>query len=195
MQKFGIFGGTFNPIHNGHLIIAELAREYLRLDRIIFIPSVRPPHKTQETIIPYEHRAAMVRSAIAGNDRFIFSDIEQTQDLSYTTDTLAKLKEQFSGTDFYLIIGSDSLLALNSWKTPDVLTHQATLAVFPRVNYDAHQGDKKFLDHAVLLPMPVVEISSSRVRERIEKNQTIRYLVPADVESYIFKNKLYVSAS
>ncbi len=192
MQKFGIFGGTFNPIHNGHLIIAELAREYLRLDRIIFIPSVRPPHKAPETIILFEHRAAMVRAAIAGNDRFIFSDMEETQNLSFTTDTLAKLKEQFPETEFYLIIGSDSLLALNSWKTPDVLAQQATLTVFPRVNYNARRADKNFLERAVLLPMPVVEISSSWVRERIKKNQTIRYLVPADVESYIIKNKLYV---
>ena len=192
MKKLGIFGGTFNPIHNGHLIIAELTRKYLQLDQIIFIPSARPPHKIPETLISFEHRAAMVQSAIAGSEYFTFSDIEKVQDLSFTADTLIHLKKEIPQAEFYLIIGSDSLLALHSWKTPELVTQRAILAVFPRANFDKDQADKKFLDHAILLPMPVVEISSSWVRARIGKNQTIRYLVPEEVEKYIYKNKLYV---
>jgi nicotinate-nucleotide adenylyltransferase len=192
MKKFGIFGGTFNPIHNGHLIIAELAREFLQLERVIFIPSAHPPHKIQETLISFEHRAAMVRLAIAGNDDFDFSGIEKKYSLAYTADTLLKLKKLFPNTEFHLIIGSDSLLALNTWKTPELLIRRATLAVFPRANFDAQKAEKRFLDRAVILPMPVVEVSSSWVRTRIEKKETIRYVVPRDVEKYIIKNKLYV---
>ena len=192
MKKLGIFGGTFNPIHHGHLIIAELTKQYLKLDRILFIPSVRPPHKTPEAIISFDHRAAMVRSAIAGNDPFTFNDIEKAFNLSYTVDTMAKLKEQFADAEFYLIIGSDSFLALDTWKAPEQLIRQAKLAVFPRANFDASRAERKFLDRAVILPMPVVEISSSWVRARIKKGQSIRYLVPAEVETYIGENKLYI---
>jgi nicotinate-nucleotide adenylyltransferase len=192
MNKVGIFGGTFNPIHNGHLIIAELAREFLKLDQVVFVPSAHPPHKTKEAIISFTHRAAMVRAAIAGNDHFVFSDIENKYDLSYTADTLAKLGELFPRTEYYLILGSDSFLALHTWKTPGLLIRRATLAVFPRVNFDAQKGEKRFLERAVILPMPVVEVSSSWVRARVREKRTIRYVVPRSVEKYIYKNKLYV---
>lgn len=193
MTKLGIFGGTFNPIHNGHLQIATMVLEETDLDEIIFIPSANPPHKTHEHIIPFEHRRNMLYLAISGYPRFFIQDIEyRLGGISYTVQTLDVLRQENPEAEFFLIIGSDSLLGLSTWKEPEKVVTQARFIVFPRAQADPALAEKRFLDNAILLKAPLIPISSSNIRSRVAHGKSIADRVPEKVARYITKNKLYL---
>jgi nicotinate-nucleotide adenylyltransferase len=192
-------GGTFDPIHLAHLIIAEEARCSLALDRVIFIPAGQPWMKSDHDVSPAEHRLAMVRLAIASNPGFTVSTIElERPGPSYTVDTLEILwKELGYDCSMYLLLGWDSLADLDKWKAPYRISKMATLAAFPRPGYE--KPDIKKLEAAVpglsqrimLLDSPHLEISSTRIRQKARSGQSIRYLAPDDVASYINRHGLY----
>lgn len=193
MTKLGIFGGTFNPIHHGHLFIAETVLEKTDIDQVIFIPSANPPHKPQQNIISFEHRWNMLNLAISGHPHFISNDIEhKLGGISYTVQTLDALKKKYADSEIYLIIGSDSLAALQTWKDPDRLIGMTQFIVFPRSYTDAARTEKRFLDRSFFLEVPLVSISSSDIRSRVAHGEFIGGMLPEKVEQYITENKLYL---
>ena len=194
MKKIGIFGGTFDPIHNGHLHIAETVLAATEVEEIVFMPSANPPHKPDQRISPFEQRMQMVRLAIAGHRSFSVDDVEfRLGGTSYTVRTIETLKKEKPDTEWFLIIGSDSLLGLPSWKEPEKLIKEFRFIVFPRSSSDAKRAEKRFLEKSIVLNVPLVTISSSDIRSRVCKDQPISEMVPAEVQRYIALHKLYLN--
>ena len=197
-QRVGLLGGTFDPIHLGHLILGEEAWEQLDLDRVVFLPAGLPPHKLEEPILAAEHRAAMVRLAIEDNEHFILSkaDLERPGP-HYTVDTLKILGEQWQAkTTIFLLLGMDSLEAILSWHEPHELIRMSLLAVARRpgftVDLDRLERDLPGIrDRLLFFNMPEVGISSTDLRGRVREGRSIRYQVPRGVEDYIRAQGLY----
>lgn len=217
-QKIGILGGTFNPIHYGHLAAAEEVRERLKLDRIQFIPSFIPPHKQEEDLPSADQRMAMVRLAIAGTDSFEASDIEITRGgKSYTIDTIETVRRSYRDAELYFITGLDSFLDIQTWKEWERLLTICCFVVLSRPGYsfsrlkkldfmraaaneletlDTGTETERVIETAVssvfLESIPLYDISSTDIRKRIRENRTVKYLLPEPVETYIIQHKLYV---
>ncbi|QNU68883.1 nicotinate-nucleotide adenylyltransferase [Ruminiclostridium herbifermentans] len=198
--KIGICGGTFDPIHLGHLAIAEMVRCQLNLDKVLFIPTGRPPHKDINAVTDPIHRLNMVKCAIEGNEYFEAVDIEIKRDgYTYTVDTLKELHQIYpKGTTFYYIIGADVVKDLLTWKSPEEVFTLTKFAAVMRAGY----LDNDFLDRIELMrnrfdadilsvEAPLIEISSTLIRERVNKNQSVKYLVNDCVDAYIKENNLY----
>ena len=199
-MKIGILGGSFNPVHLGHLILAEQIREAAGLDRVLFIPASTPPHKPGTELAAGEHRFAMVRLAIEGNPFFDASDVElQRGGVSYTIDTILALRREHPDADFHFIIGADSVPELPTWYRTCELVELCTFLIGSR---PGHEIAWDLLAQA--LPAATVErlrknvistipigISSSAIRLRIREGRSVRYLVPREVEEYIGKNGVY----
>ena len=190
MKRIGFFGGTFNPIHMGHLAIAQMAQERFKLDKVIFIPSHQPPHKniTPKELASAKDRYRMVKRAIAGNEFFEVSDVETKRaGKSYTVDTLRHFRKIYpSKTRFFFIIGGDSLGTLATWKNIDEILKLATFIVVNRPGY----SDIENIKH-LSVTKPGIDISSSYLRERINSGKSVRYLVPEAIYRYIIKHGLY----
>jgi len=187
-MKIGILGGTFNPIHIGHLILAEEARERLSLEKIIFVPSYLPPHKDNSDIAPAEDRLAMVKLAISGNRDFSVSDLEIKRDgRSYTIDTLKEFKTMYPKDDLYFIIGSDLLRYLDEWKDLNEIIKMVKFIVATRPDYPL----EKIPSHISTIPIRAVDISGFEIRRAIREGRSFRYLVPEAVFDYINKHSLY----
>ncbi|MFA4993032.1 MAG: nicotinate-nucleotide adenylyltransferase [Candidatus Omnitrophota bacterium] len=187
-MKIGILGGTFNPVHIGHLILAEEAREKLGLDKIIFIPAALPPHKDNFNIAPADKRLKMLSLAIKGNKNFTVSDVEiKRKGRSYTIDTLKELKNKYSHDELYFIIGSDLLKYLNEWKDLSEIIKMVKFVAATRPGYPLEQ-----IPHYIkTMAIRAVDVSGFEVRECVKENKSFRYLVPEAVFDYINKNKLY----
>jgi len=191
-MKIGILGGTFNPVHIGHLILAEEAREKLGLDKIVFIPTALPPHKDSLNIALADKRLKMLKLAIRGNKYFMVSDIEiKRQGRSYTIDTLKELKQKYSRDELYFIIGSDLLKYLNEWKDLNEIIKMVKFVAATRPGYPLEQIPQ----YIKTLAIRAVDVSGFEVRECVQENKSFRYLVPEAVFNYINKNKLYRDGS
>lgn len=198
--KTGIFGGAFNPIHNGHLNLAKKYLEVLNLDRIIFIPTALPPHKTDRLLASKEDRFNMLDLAISDCEEFEISDIEfQRQGKSYTYDTLCLLREKYPNDDFFLIIGADQFLTFNLWYRYRDILDMASICTAARENGNQRE---KIIDFSNkldgldknkfhLLNSNAVEVSSSQVREKIKKGEDVSSLIPEKVYNYIVEKGLY----
>ncbi len=186
-MKIGVLGGTFNPPHIGHLILAQQVLEQLCLDKVFFIPAYRPPHKNSNCLEP-KFRLKLIQLAVTGNPKFQVLDIEiERKGTSYTVDTVAELKKRYQDVTFYLIIGSDLADSFDCWKNPDKIKKMAKLVVAKRRGVSLGQReDFLFVD------INQIEISSSLVRKRIKEAKSIKYLVPEKVERYIRENNLYL---
>jgi nicotinate-nucleotide adenylyltransferase len=189
----GVIGGTFDPIHIAHLIIAEAAVEALSLRQVVFVPAARPPHKDRDGVTPIGHRLEMVRLAIAGNPRLAVSDIEaRRKSPSYTIDTIRELRSGLDAhEEIYFVMGGDSLVEFFTWKDPLELLSACRFAVVPRPGVSLDDADPRILERASVVAAPEMSIASRDIRERARLGRTIRYLVPAPVESYIHEKKLY----
>ncbi len=190
-SRIGILGGTFDPIHIGHLAMAQVVSEKMRLDRIFFVPSYLPPHKRVVGLTPAIHRYEMVRLAIQGNPEFAASSFEiRKPGKSYTIDTLLHFANRFPGARPFFIVGQDAFSSLKTWKSPDDLLKIADFIVVNR------SGDFKkpqsIRHHPVT--MPGMDISSSYIRQRVQQKKSIRYLVPEAVARYIERWGLYQGA-
>lgn len=187
-MKIAILGGTFNPIHIGHLILAEEVREKLKLDRIIFVPAYLPPHKDNSDIAPANARLAMVKLAIKGNKYFSISDTEiKRNGHSYTIDTLKEFKKIYPEDELYFVIGSDLLKYLDDWKDLDEIIKMVRFVVATRPGYPL----EKIPSHISTIPIRAVDISGFEIRKAIRENKSFRYLVTEAVYKYILKKKLY----
>jgi nicotinate-nucleotide adenylyltransferase len=195
--SIGILGGTFDPIHHGHLAIGEEAREALGLERVLFIPAATPPHKPGRAVTPAEDRLAMVRLATAGNPSFAVSDTEMVRGgASYTVDTLEALRAE-GLVEPWLIMSAETLAAFAVWRSPERILDLARLAVVPRAGHeilDTAWLEARFAgrgNRAVFLPGPLLPISGSVVRRRAAVGRSVRYLVPDAVAAYIAQHRLY----
>ncbi|MFO7446285.1 MAG: nicotinate-nucleotide adenylyltransferase [Ignavibacteriaceae bacterium] len=189
MKAVGIFGGTFDPIHNGHLLTALSVKEARDLDKIIFMPAFISPHKTEKQHSDPVHRLEMVKLAVKGVSYFDVSDYEiNKKDVSYTIDTIKELKKSYSSIE--LIIGYDNLLVFDTWKDPGQIFNMAKVIVLKRGSDDAKKRNKYF-DKAIFAETPVIEISSTAVRERVKNNLPIDFFVTGKVKEYIYKHNLY----
>ena len=195
-QHLGVMGGTFDPIHLGHLAVAEEAREVLALDRILFVPAGQPPHKPAAEVGPIEHRLAMVELAIADNAAFELSSIEiDRPGPSYTVDTLERLAAD--GNRLTVILSAETFAELPTWHEPERLFEAARVAVAPRWGYPA--PDPGWLaatfpgreDRVSYLEGPRLGVSSTALRARVAAGRSIRYLVPGAVAAYIAAHRLY----
>ncbi|MBN1998887.1 nicotinate-nucleotide adenylyltransferase [candidate division KSB1 bacterium] len=189
VQKIGVYGGTYDPIHIAHLIIAEIAREQCGLDKVIFIPCAVPPHKEFAGVSAAHHRLKMVELAIADNPYFQASDIEiKRGGTSYTRDTLREISKTLvlKPSQLFLIIGADSLADMDNWKDPDEIFRLSTPVVAGRPGVKPNnKWDVGYLR------TPLMEISSTRLRSAVQNNQSIRYFVPSVIEEYIRRYHLY----
>lgn len=191
-MKIGILGGTFNPVHVGHLILAEEAREKLALDKIIFIPASLPPHKDNLDIAPAADRLRMLKLAIKGNKFFAVSDIEiERKGRSYTIDTLRELKDRFIYDELYFIIGSDLLKYLNEWKDLNQINKMVKFIAATRPGYPLEE----IPSYIQKLAIRAVDVSGFEVRRCIKESKSFRYLVPDRIFSYINRKKLYKMVS
>lgn len=199
-RRIGISGGTFDPVHYGHLVIAEEAREAFRLEKILFIPSGNPPHKAGRDVTPARHRYEMVRRAVRDNPYFEVSGIEINREgSSYTMDTLRELRGVYGeNTDFYFIIGADIIPELTTWKYFEQVFGMCEFiaALRPGYNKDALIKEVEYLENNYRARIHIfgsllIGVSSTMVRERVRKGRTIKYLVPGSVEEYIREKGLY----
>ncbi len=219
-MKVGIFGGTFNPIHYGHLRAAEEVKEELGLDKILFIPSGHPPLKTKN-IAPARHRFAMAKLAVKNNKRLTLSDIEsRLPGKSYTVKTIEALQKENPRVEFSLILGIDAFLDIPNWWHPEVLIaltnfviisrpglrfadlktspylkiNLQTLLKLDRKETGQYSATLKSGKKAMLLNITPIGISSTEIRNLVRQGKSLKYLLPAEVQSYIITNKLYRSA-
>lgn len=198
-KRIGILGGTFNPIHMGHLLMAEYAREALELDAVIFIPTGVPYMKRSKEILPGQVRMEMLNLSIQENPYFVSSDIElQREGNTYTYETLESLKTLYPQSEFFFMVGADCLFSIENWVEPQKIFNHCTLVAANRnhiLNEELHkQKDKlenKFHANVILLNFPSIDISSTDIRQRLQDNKSIRYMVPDAVLEYIYRNCLY----
>ena len=198
MRKTGILGGTFDPVHNGHLRLVEEVAKRLGLCQVIFIPAGNPWYKENGAITPAEQRLAMLKLALAGNPVFAISEMELERfEPTYTVDTMAELKGQRPGEELYFIMGWDNLKDLPRWQRPQQLISLCRLAVVPRAGSDA--PDLESLEKSlpgirrrvVMLDGPHIDISASEIRQRVAAGLSVEDMVPPDVARYIEEQGLY----
>jgi len=187
-MKIGILGGTFNPIHIGHLILADEAREKLGLDKVIFVPTYLPPHKENGDIISAKHRLAMIKQAIRENCFFSVSDIEiRRKGRSYTIDTVKAFNKKYPKDELYYITGSDLLKYLKEWKDLDDILKIVKFVVATRPGYPL----EKIPSYIRRVSIRAVDVSAFEIRQCIKEEKSFRYLVPDAVFEYITKKRLY----
>ncbi len=190
-KRIGILGGTFDPPHIAHLIIAQEALEQLKLDQVWFIPCYVPPHKRADRISSPEHRLRMLKLAVLNNPEFRVSDLElRRKGISYTVDTLREISLQWPQTTLYLVLGSDNLRFLSGWKEPQAVFRLARVVLLERPNAELNRA-KIWIRRAVVIKAPLLEVSSSRIREKVRRGEKISFWVPERVEKYIEKHRLY----
>lgn len=195
-MRLGILGGTFDPIHLGHLLLAEQAREALELDRVLLMPAARPPHKPDAPISPFADRLRMVALATSESLGLVASDLEQDEAVpSFTVATLRRLRMLEPEAELWLILGGDSLRDLPTWREPEEIVRLARLAVYPRPGEDATSAAppaEVLGANATLLPGPRLLLASTEIRARVMAGRSIRFLVPRAVERYIEERGLYL---
>jgi len=186
-MRIGIFGGTFNPVHLGHLVLAETARDACRLDQIWWIPTATPPHKPSRHLVDGRHRLAMVRLAIRGNAAFRACDWELRRGgVSYTIDTVQAIRARHPRAKLFVIVGAD-MVGVRWYRMRDL----QRLCTFVAAQRPAVAHRARVLTGARALPMPELNISSSAIRDRLRRGQSIRYLVPETVHAYVRRHRLY----
>ena len=195
--RIGVFGGTFDPVHIGHLIIATELRHALRLDRLLFVPTGQPPHKADQAVTADADRLAMLELAIAGDPAFEISTLDLDRaGPSYTADLLRLLGAQLPDARLMFLMGEDSLRDLPSWHQPDAILALAELGIATRPDIDLdlaaiYERLPSARGRVQIVPTTLIDISSSDLRRRVRDGRPIRYLVPTAVEAYIMSNNLY----
>ena len=198
-NKIGIMGGTFDPVHIGHLIIAEESRVNFDLDKIIFVPTGEPPHKNLKNVTSAKDRYEMTLLSIRHNPYFYISDIEiKREGLTYTIDTIRYFKKRYPKSEIFFIIGADSLINIDKWKNSEELLRESKFIVAKRVGIEyslleerINEINDKYSKIVFSVTTPYIDISSTDIRKRVKNGENIKYYLPLDVEAYIKKNRLY----
>lgn len=200
MKEICLMGGTFDPIHYGHLVVAEEVRQRFNLDKVIFMPTGRPPHKKGKVISEPHHRVNMTLLATASNPYFEVSTLEvERRGPSYTIDTVQDIKKAYGLEKVYFITGADAVLEILSWREVEKLLSITTFIAATRPGYDLHNLEdilnnlpKDIIKKILPLEVPALSISSSNIRTRVREGRSIKYLLPESVEAYMKKNRLYL---
>ncbi len=202
-KRIGIMGGTFNPIHHGHLVTAQEALDQFHLDKIIFIPTGDPPHKIEDLLANAEDRYLMTEIATSSNDNFFVSRIEiDRKGKSFTIDTVKKLRKTYGmDSELFFVTGADAILEILTWKNTDEIVTLTKFIAATRPGHDlskirdlkstVFKSEEKADEEISIMEIPVLAISSTNIRKRIKENRPINYLVPEGVSNYIIKHGLY----
>lgn len=191
-MRIGMFGGTFDPVHHAHLIIADFVRLEVRLDKVLFIPSATSPHKQTEEIAPAEDRLAMLKEGVGQSKFFEVSEMElQRGGISYTVDTVRALAKEHPSDQLFLLIGSDNLAEFHTWKDPADILKLVKLVAFKRPGHDLDPAADPMVKEAIVCEVPGIEISSTQIRKRVATGLPIGLMVPEGVEKYIAEHGLY----
>ncbi|MCR1900229.1 nicotinate-nucleotide adenylyltransferase [Irregularibacter muris] len=199
-EKIGILGGTFDPIHYGHLVIAQWAKEEFSLDKVLFVPAGTPPHKLHKEVLMGKHRYRMTTLATNTNPNFKVSSMEMNRlGPSYTIDTIKDLRKEYGKDTFlYFITGADSVLDFYTWKDYEELIKSCYFIAATREGYDVEKFNQRIEEihelfgHRIFkMDIPDLDISSTNLRKRINQGKSVKYLLPETVEQYIIENKLY----
>lgn len=199
MSRIGIFGGTFNPIHKGHTMLAKYCMDELGLDKVILIPTYMPPHKESNDLANETDRINMCRLACEGYEEFEVSDIEiKRKGKSYSYQTLTSLKEIYYKDDLFFIMGADMFLSLDKWKNPEIIFQKASIIAVPRDISSVCKLEEYYKNvissmgaRAYILPNSVMQVSSTYIRDNIENYNTVKDLIDRKVYDYIISNNLY----
>ena len=199
-MRLGIFGGAFDPVHNGHLLLAEQCREQCQLDEVWFVPTKIPPHKDAGSLSPDADRVETLKLATAGRPEFVVSEIElKREEISWTVDTLRQLRDERPDDELFLLIGADSLQDFPTWKEPEAIADLASVIAVNRgeASLDELTADlDPYLASKVqLVTMPGISISATDLRRRVLEEKSIRYLVPRAVEEFIQSRALFRSST
>lgn len=196
-MKIGILGGTFNPVHNGHMYMAYESIDRLNLDKVYFLPNYIPPHKLSKDR-DFKDSIDMIKLVINDNDKFYLSCYEiEKKEISYTYETVQHFREIYPDDDLYFLIGEDSYIEFSTWKRPEIILDCVTLVIFERKFYNddkrkkAHKFIKSFGKKEIILDSLTLEISSRDIRKRVKNGKNISFLVPEPVNRYIIDNELY----
>ncbi len=191
-MKIGILGGTFDPIHEGHLAIARAAKNQFHLDKVFFVPAFLPPHKTaRRDLTPAPYRYRMVEMAIRNEPSFEISDAELNRpDISYTVDTLKAFKEKYPAAELYFIVGSDTMPEIPKWYQPDEINRLVKFLMAPREGVDQNAA-LPYPKNTQWIKMTEVPASSSRIREMLKQGRPVGPVLPEGVESYLKRMNLY----
>ncbi len=200
-RRLGLMGGTFDPVHYGHLVAAEEARYQFDMEKVIFIPASKPPHKTRRDISTPEQRLEMTKNAISSNLHFTISDLEiKREGLSYTIDTVRAMKEIYVGWEIYFITGADAILDILTWKNIEGLLKECCFVAATRpgfhlesIGFKLGNLSKEALAKIKTIEVPALAISSTDIRQRVREGRPIKYLLPEVVEKFIYRNNLYHS--
>lgn len=200
-MRLGVFGGSFDPVHFGHLLLAENCLEACRLDRVLFVPAATPPHKRGGLCASSKDRVEMLELAIAGHPYFEVSSVEIDRGgLSYTADTLSELRRQHAESELFFLMGAESLSEMPSWREPAKICKFATIVVArragaPEVDFGVLRefvsAERLSQFRAAQFETPIIELSSTDIRRRVSEGASIRYRTPRAVEKYIESHKLY----
>lgn len=193
MSKIGVFGGTFDPLHTGHLIVAREAKEILKLDKVLFVPTYISPYKKRGDYSSPSIRRGMIKKALMDIHYFSLEECEiKREGVSYTVDTLKTLRKRYPGSKLYLLVGSDAITNFfKTWKEPDHILQLVTLCVLNRGDGDKVKKYFKIAKNVKFLPTTRIDISSSLVRSRVKKGLPITHYVPEEVKDIIYKYGLY----
>lgn len=199
-KRIGIMGGTFDPVHIGHLVTAEEARTQFSLDEVVFVPTGLPPHKKQYDVSSAEHRFLMTSLAVISNLKFSVSRIEIDRNgYSYAVDTVLNFRNKYGDrAELFFITGADAILEILTWKDVDRLMQESYFIAATRPGFNLKELEEKlalmpseYKKQVFQMEIPALAISSTDIRNRVTKGKTIKYLVPEDIESYLYKNHLY----
>ncbi|KAF1085607.1 Nicotinate-nucleotide adenylyltransferase [Sporotomaculum syntrophicum] len=202
-KRIGLMGGTFDPVHYGHLVAAEEARYQFAMEKVIFIPASKPPHKSRNDISTPEQRLEMTKIAVSSNPYFTTSDIEiKRAGLSYTIDTVQAMKQANPDWEIYFITGADAILDILTWKNVEGLLEECFFVAATRPGFKLESVEcklgrlsKEALARIKTIEVPSLAISSTNIRQRVREGRPIKYLLPDEVEKFIYQNNLYLSAS
>lgn len=184
-------GGTFDPLHYGHLVMAETVRHSVKADGMLFVPALEHPFKSDHQLSDYGHRAEMVRMAIADNDRFYLE--EPPENTKFTIDLIDYLRHRYPSADFFLAVGSDIVDEFENWRKHDEIEHNIRIVIAARPGSDPRPRDGGVLRGAERVMIPQYDVSSTAIRERVRSHLSIRYLTPDAVIRYIAEKRLYVA--
>jgi len=190
--RLGIFGGTFDPVHHAHLIIADYVRLEARLDKVIFVPSATSPHKQGEEVTDPADRLAMLNEGVGQNPAFEVSEMEiKRGGVSYSVDTIREVAGDHPKDQLFLMIGTDTLAEFKTWKDPDEILKMAKLIAFKRPGHDVDPSAESLVKEAIVCDVPGLDISSTQIRKRVAEGLPIGLMVPEGVERYISEHGLY----
>lgn len=190
--KWGLMGGIFDPVHIGHLVLADSALEKCGLDGVLFVVSLNPPHRAHKPVASFEDRLLMTRLAIAENERFVISDLEKKlASPGYTLAVVEYLEQQYPSAEWNLILGADNVAIFDSWHKPEELVKRVRIFVGHRPGYDDTFEKSVWKKHFTTFDMPLLQISSTAIRQSIGQGRSIRYFVPNEVREFITSRGLY----